>query len=290
MEQLSVLHLGLPEASALEARVRWDALTELHLYAPVASVGDAIGILSRCPNLIRFDVTTPFSRPPSQPLPARRSITHPRLHTLIIFGDARQLVETFVLPALFSLQILNTRDSLDQPLDFDVPLWARNYGAQLTHVAFNYERLDPSTLLRCLEDLSVVISLEIAPYPIPQMRRPVSQRFSDLHRSALHALTANWDESGRIICVCPKLRQLTLHAPDMTTNSEDWVKLISSRRGAAPRPMAYLKMAEICVPSHGSSAGSVVANMQRGVCFELAWRGISVDGIKFRVEERWGAD
>ena len=72
-------------------------------------------------------------------------------------------------------------------------------------------------------------------------------------------------------------------------DSDGWVKLLSSRRGDTPGPVAYLKTFEICCPNREQSSDAAVVTVRDSVFSELARKGTRIDGVRFRVEDCWDA-
>ena len=120
---------------------------------------------------------------------------------------------------------------------------------------------------------------------------PGSEVLSSVHHSALGALTKE-KQDGPLPQrnVCPKLENLTIHAPSLqTTKSGEWVELIASRRGNTRGAVAFLKAVEICLPDLGSGEQESVLSRDFEVFGELARRDVRTDGIEFCVEKdyRW---
>jgi hypothetical protein len=287
LEHLSVLHLDLEQVNPLDIGIRRKLLTEIHLYTTLNSA-DTLRLMAQCPNLTRLTTGTYDDMNPLLPLHPQHSVTMSFLRTLRLVGETGRLLQRVALPALSSLQLMEMSSF---QLHSTAAQWLRAYGAQLQRVAFNYDRLNPSSILDCLKDLSAAVSLEIGPSPSLMDRGggPGDDALSMAHRAALGALTLKLGEAGTPILVCPKLENIIIHAPNFSTEVGEWVELLASRRGSIHGAVAFIKTVEIRLPDPGYAEQDTVLAEHSEIHDELTRRGVSIHGIKVLVEKhaRW---
>ncbi|TEB24643.1 hypothetical protein FA13DRAFT_1777734 [Coprinellus micaceus] len=287
LEHLSVLHLDLEQVNPLDIGIRWKLLTEIHLYTTLNSA-DTLRLMAQCPNLTRLTTGTCDDMNPLLVLHPQHSVTMSFLRTLRLVGETGRLLQRVALPALSSLQLMEMSSF---QLHSTAPQWLRAYGAQLQRVAFNYDRLNPSSILDCLKDLSAAVSLEIGPSPSLMDRGggPGDDALSMAHRAALGALTLKLGEAGTPVLVCPKLENIIIHSPNFSTEVGEWVELLASRRGSIRGAVAFIKTVEIRLPDPGYAEQDTVLAKHSEIYDGLTMRGVSIHGIKVLVEKhaRW---
>ncbi|TEB19017.1 hypothetical protein FA13DRAFT_1802686 [Coprinellus micaceus] len=286
--QLTSLGPGIPEGTLHYSKINWRPLTELSLYGEVWPL-QALGVLSKSPNLVKCTIEFPNKRSLSYGGPVRSVLPH--LETPTISGfPSYDFHKCLTLPSLRTLALVDKMEIYTAyfgppPIDPLPPDWTSLHGTQLAHLAFSYGRIRLSDFLSCLEGVPNLLSIEIQPAIMPQITTlPPAGGRREMHfpLATLLALTPSFDETGERL---PSLAR----AP--SSGGSPHSGRLSKRRlnigwSSLHPDVVRLRPASdtwrVWMFWFQDLDATFVSTMWEGTSKLLRQRGVSLDGISFR--------
>ncbi|KAF6749260.1 hypothetical protein DFP72DRAFT_1173636 [Ephemerocybe angulata] len=234
---LQDIHLSYSSIDFRQMHLRWGQLTQLRFdVGPqiVFKEKEAIQLLRMCQNLVKCDLGLYTDDTNAMPLDGGL-VRLPRLESITVRGRAPQVEFASVLdtPRLRRLIIPGVPHLAGSSTEANsvVLAWIRDYGHQLTEVAFNIARFTQSAFSLCMSNLPNVTSLRLLA-PSSNLLHPNLNDQTSLTRDFFERLAPH-TESQKVAVApawCPRLEGIRLPEGQGFTEADLLEFVIAKRR------------------------------------------------------------